>query len=155
LTQVHEDSPKAASYYWDEPQAPLYRFGYGLSYTTFTFSNMKVSAPVMTESGIEVSVDVKNAGERVGDEVVELYTHQQYGSASRPLRELKGFQRISLAPGESRTVTLHLSPRDLSFWSTATHQRATEASAYDVWVGDSSAATLHAQFQVEATQVWP
>jgi beta-glucosidase len=155
LTQVHEDSPKAASYYWDEPQVPLYRFGYGLSYTTFAFSNVRVSAPVMAEAGVEISVNVKNTGERVGDDVVELYTHQQYGSASRPARELKGFQRIRLAPGESRAVMLHLSPRDMSFWSTATHRRATEASTYDVWVGDSSAAMLHAQFHVDATRAWP
>jgi beta-glucosidase len=153
LTQVHEDSPKFASYYWDEPQFPLYRFGSGLSYSSFVFSNMKLSSTTMSGAGLDVSVDVKNTSTRAGDEVIELYTHQRYGSASRPTRELKGFQRVALAAGELRTVTLHLSPEDLSFWSPATRQRATEASTYDVWVGDSSSATDHAQFDVTTTMV--
>jgi beta-glucosidase len=155
LTQIHEGSPKYASYYWDESQFPLYRFGYGLSYTSFTYSNLKVSAPTMPTAGIDVTVDVKNSGTRAGDEVVQLYTHQRYGSASRPTRELKGFQRITLPPGETRTVKLHLSSSDLSFWSPATRQRATEASTYDVWVGGSSQATEHAQFEVISTTPQP
>jgi beta-glucosidase len=155
LTQVHEDSPKFASYYWDEPQFPLYRFGYGLSYSSFTFSNLKLSATAMSAAGLDVSIDVRNTSAHAGDEVVELYTHQRYGSASRPVRELKGFERLALAPGETRTVTLHLAPADLSFWSPATHQRAMEASAYDVWVGDSSTATDHAQFDVQSAIAEP
>jgi beta-glucosidase len=151
LSQVHEDSPKFASYYWDEPQFPLYRFGYGLSYTTFAYSNLKVSSATMSATGIDVSINVKNTGAVAGDEVVQLYTHQRYGSASRPSRELKGFERVALAPGKTRTVTIHLSPADLSFWSPQTHQRATEASTYDVWVGGSSAATAHAEFKVTST----
>lgn len=153
LTQVHEDSPKFASYYWDEPQFPLYRFGFGLSYSSFTFANLKVSSATMEARGIDVTIDVKNASDRAGDAVVELYTHQRYGSASRPVRELKGFQRISMAAGETRSVTLHLSPEDLSFWSPATNRRATEASTYDVWVGDNLAATEHRQFEVTAEMV--
>jgi beta-glucosidase len=151
LTQVHEDSPKFASYYWDEPQFPLYRFGYGLSYTAFAYSNLKTSSATMSSAGIDVSVEVKNSGAVEGDEVVQLYTHQRSGSASRPSRELKGFERIALPPGESRTVTLHLTPADISFWSPATHQRATEASTYDLWVGGSSTATAHAEFNVTST----
>jgi beta-glucosidase len=148
LTQIAEDSPKFASYYWDEPQFPLYRFGYGLSYSSFAFSNLKLSSATMGTDGIDISIDVKNSSNRDGDEVVQLYTHQRYGSASRPSRELKGFQRISLSAGETRTVGLHLTPADISFWSQATRQRATEASIYDVWVGDSSTAVDHATFDV-------
>ena len=153
LTQVHEDSPKFASYYWDEPQSPLYRFGYGLSYSTFTFSDLKLSSTIMGPAGIDATVNVKNISGRTGDEVIQLYTHQRFGSASRPTRELKGFARISVATGETRTVTLHLSPDDLSFWSPSTHRRATEASTYDVWVGDSSSASDHAQFDVTVTSL--
>ena len=153
LTQVHEDSPKFASYYWDEPQFPLYRFGYGLSYSTFTFSNLKLSSATMEANGIDATIDVKNTSTRAGEEVVQLYVHQRSGSASRPTRELKGFTRISVAPGETKPVTLHLSPDDLSFWSASTHHRATEASTYDVWVGDSSSATDHAQFDITTTSL--
>jgi len=153
FSQVHEDSEKFASYYWDEPMSPLYRFGYGLSYTTFTYTDLKMSSAKMTATGIDVSVDVKNTGALAGDEVVQLYTHQRYGSASRPARELKGFERIALSPGQARTVTIHVSPADLSFWSPQTHQRATEASTYDVWVGGSSTATAHSTFDVTSTTV--
>jgi beta-glucosidase len=155
LTQVHEDSPKFASFYWDEPQFPLYRFGYGLSYSKFAFANLRLSAATMGIGGIDVSIDVKNTSDRAGDEVVQLYTHQRYGSASRPARELKGFARVHLAAGESQTVRMHVAPGDLSFWSPATHQRATEASTYDVWVGDSSMASDHAQFDVVSPMVEP
>jgi beta-glucosidase len=155
LSQVHEDSPKFASYYWDEPQFPLYHFGFGLSYSSFTFSNLKLSSPTLTSDGIDASIDVKNTSSTAGDEVVQLYTHQRFGSASRPTRELKGFTRIHLVPGETKTITLRLAAKDLSFWSPATRQRATEASTYDVWVGDSSMAVEHAQFDVTRTMVQP
>jgi beta-glucosidase len=78
--------------YWNEKSVPLYPFGYGLSYTTFAFSNLKVIQPeIKIGNSTEVTVDVKNTGTRAGDEVVQLYVHQQAGSASRPVRELKGF----------------------------------------------------------------
>ena len=85
LSQVHEDSPKFASYYWDEPQFPLYRFGFGLSYSSFTFANLKLSSATLGGAGIDVSIDVKNTSDRGGDEVVQLYTHQRFGSASETL----------------------------------------------------------------------
>jgi beta-glucosidase len=155
LSQVHEDSPKFASYYWDEPQFPLYRFGYGLSYSKFEFSNLRLSSTAMGAGGIDAMIEVTNTSERAGDEVVQLYTHQRYGSASRPTRELKGFQRITVMAGETKTLTLHLMLSDLSFWSAATHRRATEASTYDVWVGDSSTAHDHAEFLVTSTTAQP
>ena len=155
LSQISEDSPKFASYYWDEPMAPLYRFGYGLSYSTFSFSNLHLSSPAMDTQGLDVTIDVRNTSNVAGDEVVQLYTHQRSGSASRPTRELKGFERVTLAPNETRTVTLHLTPQILSFWSPTTHQRAAEAATYDVWVGDSSTASSHAEFNVVHTMVEP
>jgi len=136
LTQIPDDT---GTMYWDGPSSPLYPFGFGLSYTTFSVSSLKLSAAKAAAGDtIDVSVEVKNTGKFAGDDVVQLYTHQRYGSASRPVRELKGFQRISLSPGEAKTVTLHLDTNELGFWSAATHRFAVEASTYDLWVGDSS-----------------
>jgi beta-glucosidase len=95
-----------------------------------------------------ITIDVQNTGSASGDEVVQLYTHQRSGSASRPVRELKGFQRITLKPGEKQTVTLQLDTHDLGFWSTQTRHWAIEPGLFDLWVGTSSAATEHATFTV-------
>jgi len=135
--------------YWDGSSAPLYPFGYGLSYTSFRLSNLRVSAPtVKTGSSLTVSVDVENTGSVAGDEVVQLYTHQRSGSASRPVRELKGFERVSFRPGEQRTVTLTLNTKDLGFWSQATHRWSIEPGTFDLWVGTDSTAKDHATFTV-------
>jgi beta-glucosidase len=83
-----------------------------------------------------------------GDEVVQLYIHQKSGSDSRPLRELKGFRRIALEPGERQTVVFQLGPAELSYWSTNAGRRVQDAAGFDVWGGADSLATLHAEFQV-------
>ncbi|HEY4356506.1 MAG TPA: beta-glucosidase BglX [Acidobacteriaceae bacterium] len=147
LTQIPRDTDKM---YWDGPSSPLYPFGFGLSYSTFTISNLKLAAPsVGAGKSVEVSVDVKNASDVPGDEVVELYTHQRAGSASRPARELKGFRRVALKAGETKTVTLTLDTNDLSFWSGATRKWGIEPGTFDVWVGDSSTErTNHATLEV-------
>jgi len=135
--------------YWDGSSAPLYPFGYGLSYTSFKLSDLKLSTPeVKSGASMEVSVEVQNTGVVAGDEVVQLYTHQRSGSASRPVRELKGFQRVSLKPGERRTVMLTLDAHELGFWSTQTRRRSIEPGAFDLWVGTDSNATDHAAFTV-------
>lgn len=135
--------------YWDGSSAPLYPFGYGLSYTTFKLDDLKLAAPsVKSGSSLMVSVDVQNTGSVAGDEVVQLYTHQRSGSASRPVRELKGFRRITLKPGEKQTVTLQLDTHNLGFWSTQTRHWSIEPGLFDLWVGTSSAATDHATFTV-------
>ena len=135
--------------YWNEPFAPLYPFGYGLSYTTFAFSNLKLSQPeIKVGAATEVSVDVKNTGSRAGDEVVQLYIHQQAGGASRPIRELKGFARITLAAGETKTVRLKLGPDELRYWNAALRDWVQEAETFDVWVGNDSTAALHATLKV-------
>jgi len=135
--------------YWHEKAAPLYPFGYGLSYTTFAFSNLKVSQPE-TKIGetVEVSVDVKNTGTRAGDEVVQLYIHQQAGGASRPIRELKGFERIALAAGETKTLRFKLGPNELRYWNAAARDWVQDAENFDVWVGGDSSASLHSTFRV-------
>ena len=150
-TQIDQEAKKFKSFYWDEPTKPLYPFGYGLSYTRFNIFDLKLSRGAMSRSGsLEVSAQVSNTGAVAGDEVVELYTHQQAGSASRPVRELKGFSRVHLAAGETRTVRFTVGPKELQFWTPATKQWVVEPGAFDVWVGDSSTASLHAEFQVTA-----
>ncbi len=135
--------------YWNEESTPLYPFGFGLSYTTFAFSNMKVSKPeVKIGETVEVSVDVKNTGTRAGDEVVQLYIHQQAGSASRPVRELKGFERVTLAPGEMKTIRFRLGKKELEYWSASEQKWVQEAETFDVWVGNDSTAANHSLFKI-------
>ena len=135
--------------YWDGLPIPLYPFGYGLSYTTFAFSNLKVSASqVKVGADATVSVDVTNTGEVAGDEVVQLYIHQKWGTDTRPMRELKGFERVTLQPGETKTVRFELGPEQLRYWSTNAGKWLQDAAAFDVWVGADSLATLHADFEV-------
>lgn len=135
--------------YWDGSSAPLYPFGYGLSYTTFSLGAAKTSATsVQAGSSIDVSIDVENTGKLAGDQVVQVYTHQRSGSASRPVRELKGFRRITLKPGERQTVTLRLDTKELSFWSPQTHRRSIEPGVFDLWVGTDSNASQHATLEI-------
>jgi beta-glucosidase len=144
-----QDPSKQGERYWNEESVPLYPFGYGLSYTTFAISNMKMNkTEVKPGETVEVSVDVKNTGARTGDEVVQLYIHQQAGSASRPVRELKGFERVTLAPNESKTVRFTLGKKELQYWSSATKTWVQEAENFDVWVGSDSNAVNHSTFKV-------
>ncbi|HEU5402540.1 MAG TPA: glycoside hydrolase family 3 C-terminal domain-containing protein, partial [Terriglobales bacterium] len=149
LTHEPEDRPNFASRYWDVLSKPLYPFGYGLSYTNFEFKNVRLSRSAIKSNEItEVLVDVTNTGSRSGDAVAQVYIHQRAGSASRPVRELKGFQRVPLAPKEIRTLKFPLGPGELKFWSPETRQWGVEPGIFDVWVGDDSTTTLHAEFEV-------
>ncbi len=149
LTHLPESEPAYKSRYWDSPTSPLYPFGFGLSYTSFAFENLKVSkSKVKVGDSFTVSVDVTNTGNVSGDEVVQLYIHQRWGSDSRPMRELKGFERITLQPGEKKTATFQLGPEELSYWSTSAGKRIQDAAVFDLWVGADSQATLHEEFEV-------
>lgn len=149
LTHSPEGGPMYRSRYWDGPTTPLYPFGFGLSYTTFSITNLKIAAPqVKVGSSVAVIADVTNTGSVVGDEVVQLYIHQKAGSDSRPMRVLKGFERLTLKPGETKTVTFPLGPAELGYWSTNAGKWVQEAEAFDVWVGADSLATLHADLAV-------
>jgi len=151
LTHSPEDGPMYRSRYWDGPTTPLYPFGFGLSYTTFSITNLKVTEPqVKLGNSVAVTADVTNTGMLAGDEVVQLYIHQKAGSDSRPRRELKGFERLTLQPGETKTVTFQLGPAELGYWSTNAGKWLQEAEAFDVWVGADSTATLCAEFAVVA-----
>jgi beta-glucosidase len=149
LTHSPEGSQMYNPRYWDGLPVPLYPFGYGLSYTTFEFSNLKVSkAKVKIGKSVTVSVDVKNSGKVAGDEVAQLYIHQKYGTDTRPMRELKGFERITLQPGETKTVTFQLGPDELHYWSTKAEEWIQDATEFDIWVGADSQASLHADLKV-------
>ena len=135
--------------YWDGLPAPLYPFGFGLSYTTFEISNLRLSAAqIPLGAALTVTVDVTNTGKLAGDEVAQLYIHQKFGSDSRPMRELKGFERVTLQPGETKTVAFQLGAPQLTYWSASARQWIQDAAAFDVWVGPDSQATLHAEFEV-------
>ena len=119
--------------------APLFSFGHGLSYTTFQYAALKLSADKIKSSGtLNVSVDVTNTGKVAGDEVVQLYVHQEKSSVKTPDKELRGFQRISLQPGEKRTVTLAVPGEKLAFYDEKNHAFVVEPGAFDVMVGASS-----------------
>lgn len=121
---------------------PLYPFGYGLSYTTFRYSNLRVSPAKLAQNGTTtVSVDVKNTGAMGGDEVVQLYVQHVHSSVPRPIKELKAFERITLKPGETRTVQLSLPAASLAYWNTQKHGWSVEREAVKLLVGRSSADT--------------
>ncbi len=138
--------------------APLFPFGYGLSYSTFAYSNLTLSAKQIPASGqVTASVDVRNTGSRPGDEVVQLYIHDANPStAPRPAEQLRGFQRISLAPGERKTVSLTVPASKLAFWDVARHAFVTQPGSYDVRIGASSAdIRARDQFAVTTEGVFP
>jgi beta-glucosidase len=148
-THQPEEAPEFKSRYWDSPSSPLYPFGYGLTYTSFKYSNLRVAqSEVKPGNTVDVSVDIENTGRRAGDEVAQLYIHQRAGSASRPVRELKGFERISLSPGEKKTVRYRLGPAELSYWNGIQRKWIQDAAAFDVWAGPDATAQLHTTFAV-------
>ena len=136
--------------YVSGPYAPLYPFGYGLSYTTFSYDNLKV-APATAKLGdsVKVTVEVKNTGGRAGDEVVQLYIHDLVGSVTRPVKELKDFRRISLAAGETKTVSFTITPEKLQFYNTEM-KRVVEPGEFQVMVGASSTDYLETTFTMES-----
>ncbi len=118
---------------------PLYAFGYGLSYTTFKYSNFKIEDPkIEAGKNISVSVNVTNTGKMKGDEVVELYIQHINSSVIRPKKELKGFQRITLQPGETKTVRIKLDPAMLAYWAADEHRWILEKDRVKIMVGSSS-----------------
>jgi len=119
---------------------PLYAFGYGLSYTTFQYSNLRTSSErVSDRDEISISVDVRNTGSRAGDEVVQMYVAHQGSKIERPLEELKGYKRIRLEPGKKTTVVLSLKASDLAYWNVAKGAWDVEADQVSVMIGSSSA----------------
>jgi beta-glucosidase len=140
--------PKCASQYIDIPWSPLYPFGYGLSYTQFKLSGLQLSSARIRPNGsITVGVDVGNTGGCAGDEVVQLYIHELVADVTRPVKELKGFQRVSLRPGESRHVEFTLGPRELGIYD-RNMRFVVEPGTFDVMIGTNSEDGLESSFEV-------
>ena len=142
-----QDPSEQGKRYWNEPSTPLFAFGHGLSYSTFTVSDLRLStSKIRTGESLEATAVVENTGPVAADQVVQLYVHQRHGSASRPVRELKGFERVGLRPNEKKTVRFTLGPDALRYWSAATRGWVNEASTFDVWIGTDANATLTTTF---------
>ena len=129
--------------YMDECNTPLYPFGYGLSYTSFTYSDMSVSnTNPKGNQTVQVSVNLKNSGNYDGAEVVQLYIRDLVGSITRPVKELKGFQKVFLKKGESKKVTFNITPEDLKFYNNSL-KYDWEEGEFDMMIGTNSANVQH------------
>lgn len=139
---------KYTSKYLDVPWTPLYPFGYGLSYTEFKLANLQLSAESIRPDGqLTASVEVENTGRRAGDEVVQLYLRDVVASVTRPVKELKGFERVTLKPGEKQRISFTLTPEHLGFYNREM-RFIVEPGAFKVFLGTSSADGLEANFTV-------
>jgi beta-glucosidase len=119
--------------------APLFPFGYGLSYTTFGYHHLRLSKKELSPDGsVTASVDITNTGKRAGEEVVELYIHDPKPQIDKPVRELKGFAKVALNPGETKTVQFTVQPRALAYFDTPGHQWKADAGDYEIQIGASS-----------------
>ena len=147
------------SRYIDELNTPLFPFGYGLSYTRFTYSPLTLSATRLSARALNsapsgerpaplrVSAEVKNTGDRAGEEVVQLYIRERGTSVARPVRELKGFERVHLGPGESERVEFTLGREELKFWN-IDMKDVVEPAMVTVWIGPNSAEGSEAEFEI-------
>lgn len=124
--------------FWDVGNEPQFCFGFGLSYTQFEYSNMKLSTNQMKSTdSIKVSIDIKNVGKREGEEIVQLYIHDEYASVSRPIKELKGFKKVSLKPNETQTLNFKITPKELQFFD-INMKRVVEPGDFKIMIGASS-----------------
>jgi beta-glucosidase len=140
-----DPADKYTSKYIDSPNDPLFVFGYGLSYTRFEYSDLRLSSG--KNGTFTVSADVRNAGQRAGDEIVQLYVRDLVASVSRPVKELKGFRRITLAVGEKQHLEFTITKNDLRFWGDSGW--TVEPGTFKVWIGPSSAEGLEGSFELK------
>jgi len=144
-------------YYEKKKVAPLFPFGFGLSYTTFAYSSLSLSAQqIGPDDLLQVSVDITNTGQRAGKEIVQVYVRDEQASLGRPEKELKAFAKVQLEPGERKTVTLSLARDALAYYDDLTHEWVAEAGEFEVFVGASSQdIRARATFTLTATTRWP
>jgi beta-glucosidase len=148
LPMFYNRKPSARRGYLFDTTEPLFPFGFGLSYTSFEIDAPRLSAPsIKSDGSVTVTTQVRNTGGRAGDEVVQLYIRDEVSSVTRPIEELKGFRRVTLAPGESRTVSFELTPRELQFWNADMH-RVVEPGKFNIMVGPNSVDLQKAQLTV-------
>lgn len=145
---TNKDNNVFWSHYSDVEKTPLYPFGYGLSYTTFEYSNLKINKKIFSKGEkVEVSVDLKNTGKVTGKEVAQLYLHDEFASVAKPVKELKGFEMVELKAGETKTITFTLTDAELGFYNNQ-NEFVVEPGTFKVMVGGNSDATLSDQFEV-------
>jgi beta-glucosidase len=150
LPVYYNRRPTSFRSHLDLTREPVWSFGFGLSYTSFTLADLTVASPTIGPAGrTDVSVRVTNVGSRAGDEVVQLYIRDQVSSVTRPVKELRGFERVSLKPGESKTVTFTLGHDELSLIDRQMH-RIVEPGRFDIMVGTSATPSLTATLDVVA-----
>ena len=143
-----DSEQKYKSRYTDVDNSPLYPFGFGLSYTTFEYANMKISSDkIKFGEKLKISVEVKNTGNFEGQEVVQLYIRDVVGSITRPLKELKGFEKINLGKGETKTVSFEISSENLKFYN-LDMKNVAEAGSFEVYIGENSSTDRKANFEL-------
>ncbi len=143
--QPHTSSTR----YWEEESTPLYPFGFGLTYGEVEYTHLSLNATSLgVDDSLEVSVELRNPSSRAIEEVVQVYLHQRYGRAARPVRELKAFRRVALAPGETLTLHFSIDAAARRYWSSMEGTYVLDESTFDVWAGGASTASLHAEFTV-------
>jgi len=148
LPVYYNRRPTSFRNHLDLTREPLWPFGFGLSYTTFALDDLRIASPTIGPGGrTEVTVRVTNKGARAGDEVVQIYIRDQVSSVTRPIKELRGFERVTLKPGESKQVRFTLGPDELSMIDRRM-QRVVEPGRFDVMAGTSSNTTLSAVLEV-------
>jgi beta-glucosidase len=138
---------KYTSKYLDLPWTPLFPFGYGLSYTTFEYTNLRLSSPrIGARDSLEVAVDLRNTGDRSGDEVVQVYVRDDVTSVAEPVRALKAFRRVTLRPGETRTIAFKLGPESFALYDRQM-RRVVEPGTFTVYVGTDSNTQRNSRFE--------
>jgi beta-glucosidase len=139
------------------PGKPEYVFGQGLSYTTFDYSNLSISSAKIASSGtVQIHVDVQNSGSRAGEEVAQLYIHDNDTVEKLPKEQLQGFTRVSLNPGEKKTVSFSIPAEQLAFWNSEKHDFVVNPATFDVMVGSSSGDIRQkGSFQITTAGEWP
>ena len=146
--RIGSDTAKYHSRYIDVPNTPRWPFGFGLSYTTFGYRDLKVAnARLGQNDTLKVTATVANTGSRAGETVVQLYVHDEVASVTRPVRELKGFRRVALAPGESKAVDFRVPVSQLAFWG-LDRRFVVEPGTFRVFVGPNSIEGLEGRFEV-------
>jgi beta-glucosidase len=151
VTRSHEPRNQGRRY-WDEESTPLFPFGFGLSYTSFTYGDPSVDQDEIAVDGTaRIAVDVTNTGASDGVEVAQLYLHQRYGTSSRPLRRLAAFEVVEIPAGETRTVVFEIGPDQRRYWSAATRDRVLDAAEFEAYVGGNAEASASIVFRTGAS----
>ena len=136
------------SHYTDEENSSLFPFGFGLSYTSFEYSDLQLNKKeISKEETFEVQITVKNTGSTEGEETIQLYIQDLAGSVARPVKELKGFQKTKLKPGESKVISFKINEQDLAFFTKERIWKA-EPGRFNLWVGPNSAEGIEAKFKL-------